>query len=447
MSNKIYLSLFLLTANSFGPVALAQLPPPNAQLNELVSTGQYQQAWQIANANVEVWEGNTQFDLLYGIAALETGHANDAVFALQRVVVSAETPLVRQRARLELGRAHLLTDNLVASEEQFRAVLASNPPQNVRGNIEAFLALIEARQRQQHPSFNWSLSSAIGHDDNINSATSDGLIDTPIIGEIELNPSGLKTSDEFVDLGVAMTYRHPISRDRSLDATLNLNRHDNLSSNSFDIDYGLADLTYTYGSGRNRFRHGLQAQKILLDDEGFQNSYRINNAWQHAGNNGWYQSLSLSLAANRFDNSDDAPRADLRDTNQVLLSGSLIKPGRSFTHNFTLYYANDKARSDAGEHNGRDYYGVSHGVTWRLSSRHTPFSRLSIQKTEHHDEHPVFFLDTRNDTAMSVALGWIWQYNGHFAVNAEMNYTRTDSNIALFEYTRFRYQVGLRYQL
>src|SRR5690606_12347588 len=170
---------------------------------------------------------------------------------------------------------------LVASEEQFQSVLASNPPQNVRDNIQAFLALIEIRQEQQRPSVTWNLSSAVGHDNNINSATSNGLIDTPIIGEIELNPSGLKTSDDFADLGVLMAYRRPIGRNRSLDFTLNFNRHDNLSSSDFDIDYGLVDLAYSHGSNRNRFRHALQAQKIMLDDEGFQSSYRLNNAWQH----------------------------------------------------------------------------------------------------------------------------------------------------------------------
>src|SRR5690606_36460464 len=157
--------------------------------------------------------------------------------------------------------------------------------------------------------------------------------------------------------------------------------------------------------------------------------------------------LSASLATNRFDISEDSPRADLRDTNQLLVSGSVIKLSRAVTNNFTLYYATDDARHDAGEHNGRDYYGLAHSVTWRLSNRHSPFTRLSIQKTEYDSEHPVFFFDTRSDTALSAALGWIWQYSGRLAMNAEMNYTKTDSNIPLFEYTRFRYQAGVRYQL
>ena len=95
MSNMVYPSLFLLVFSSLAPAALAQLPPPNAQLNELVSSGQYQRAWEIANANVEMWEGDTQFDLLYGIAALESGRPNEAVYALQRAVATAQTSLVR----------------------------------------------------------------------------------------------------------------------------------------------------------------------------------------------------------------------------------------------------------------------------------------------------------------------------------------------------------------
>src|SRR5690606_1849445 len=194
--------------------------------------------------------------------------------------------------------------------------------------------------------------------------------------------------------------------DRSVDVTLNLNRHDNLSSSRFDIDYGLVDLSYNHGNNRNRFRHGLQAQKIMLDGEGFQSSYRFNNSWQHAGNNGWYQALSFSLAANRFDATDDSPRANLRDTNQALLSGSIIKLGRAFTHSVTLYYAHDEALREVGEHNVRFYVGIAHRATRRHSNCHISFSTLSIQETKYHNEHPVFFMVTRSNTAVRATPDW-----------------------------------------
>ena len=442
--------LFILALAATGfcaPIARAQLPPPSAQLDQLISAGQYQQAYAIASANLEVWEGDTQFDFLYGIAAIESGFPNEAVFALERVIQTAENATFRQRARLELARAHLLTNNLVASESLFNQVMRTNPPQNVRDNIEAFLNLIESRRENQRASFSWSIAPIIGRDDNINSATSNGLIDTPLIGEIELNEDGLKTEDSFLDLTLGMAYKKPITRDQTLDLALTLNRHDNLSTNQFDMDYILGDVSYSYGNQVNRFRHSLQAQKVLLDKEAFQSTMRLNNSWQRAVGRGWYQSLSASLSTTRFDNSDTAPRNYLKDSNQILISGTLTRLTPSFTNSFTVYYAQDDAQESAGEHNGRGYYGVAHSVQWRLNNRHTPYLRVSFQDTEHNAEHPVFFMDKRNDSTISGTLGWLWQYNRRLAISSEMLFTDADSNIPLFEHTRFRYQAGFRFQL
>ncbi|MDP2141015.1 MAG: hypothetical protein Q8L20_09400 [Gammaproteobacteria bacterium] len=442
--------LFLLVLAAGGlraSLALAQLPPPSAQLDQLISSGQYQQAYDIATTNLTVWEGDIQFDFLYGIAALESGYPNEAIFAFERVVQTADNATLRQRARLELARAHLLTNNLNASENLFNQVMQTNPPQNVRDNIEAFLSLIESRRDSLRTTFTWSIAPTIGHDDNINSATSNGLIDTPLIGEIELNPDGLKTADSFADLTLGLAYKIPLTRDQSIDASINLNRHDNQSTNQFDMDYILGDVSYSYGGQTNRFRHSLQAQKVYLDKTAFQSTLRINNSWQHAGGNGWYQNLSASLSTTRFDDTTTSPRNHLKDTNQILVSGTLTKLTQSFTNSFTVFYAMDDAIESAGKHNGRSYYGIAHSTQWRINNRHTPYLRISLQETEHDTEHPVFFRDKRSDSTLSGTLGWQWQYSRRLSINSEMLFTEADSNIPLFEHTRFRYQAGFRFQL
>lgn len=447
MRPKHLLLLAVITGSAYMPSGMAQTPPPYQELNQLIGAGQFEQAYQLATSNLTEWEGDTEFDFVFGIAAIESGNPNEAVFAFERVALTAEDATLRQRARLELARAYLLTNNLVASQILFTEVLESNPPQNVRDNIEAFLTLIEARQNNQRPKFSFSVAPTLGHDDNINSATTNGLIDTPLIGEIELNPDGLKTGDDFADLTIGLGYRKPLTRDNSLDSSLTLNRHDNNSSNQFDMDYMLGDVSYGYGNETNRFRHSLQIQSVYLDRTTFQSSLRLNNSWQRAGANGWYQSLAASLSTTRYDNTSTSPSNDLRDTNQIMLSGSVIKLSQAFTNSLTLFYADDRARNSGGKHNGRDFYGVAHSVIWRPNNNHSPFARLSVQKTGHHDNHPVFFNDRRGDTTVTGSVGWVWQYSRRLFVNGELMYSEADSNIPLFEYTRFRYQAGLRYQL
>lgn len=60
-------------------------------MNNLVDAGRFQEAYDLGNAQLEEWEGDPGFDFFYGLAALEVGEANAAVFALERTV--AQRPM------------------------------------------------------------------------------------------------------------------------------------------------------------------------------------------------------------------------------------------------------------------------------------------------------------------------------------------------------------------
>ncbi|MFM1896961.1 MAG: hypothetical protein RLZZ385_2035 [Pseudomonadota bacterium] len=372
---------------------------------------------------------------------------NDAVFALERVVATTTDATVRERARLELARAYFLSNNLTASENLFNVVLASNPPPNVQQNIEAFLQLIETRRNSQRATWDFSVASNIGADDNVNSATSNGLIDTPLIGEIELSQDGTQTDDTFNNTAFTMGYRLPFDRDSFLAASLNLNHLDNIDTDQFDLDSLRGDITYGWGGEINRFRAGLNYSRVILDQNGFQQAYGLNTSWQRTGNNGWYQSLSGGYTQIRYDTSAASPLSNLRDVDQLLFTGGLTKLTQRFTHSLNLYHADESPTSDgAGKHNGRDFTGLAYSLLYRLNPQHTPFVRLSTQEVGHDDRHPVFFNTTREDSTDSLTLGWIWQYNRQLVITGDAAYTDNQSNIPLFDYSRFKYQAGFRFQ-
>jgi tetratricopeptide (TPR) repeat protein len=114
------------------PVFATENNSPSAAMDSLIAASDFQQAFEMGEANLEEWEGDPEFDFLYGLAALESGNPNESVFALERVVTVSEDGVLRGRARLELARAYFVTNNLSASENLFNQVLASNPPANVQ---------------------------------------------------------------------------------------------------------------------------------------------------------------------------------------------------------------------------------------------------------------------------------------------------------------------------
>lgn len=427
-------------------VFAAENTDPSTEMDRLITAGQYQQAFELGNANLEQFEGVPRFDFFYGLSALESGSPNEAVFALERVSATAPNAVLRERARLELARAYFVTNNLTASENLFNRVLASNPPANVRQNIEAFLQLIEARRNSQSPSFSWTIASQLGADTNVNSATSNGLIDTPLIGEIELDPSGQETEDTYSNTLATMVYKYPFNRNQSVDLSVNFNHLDNFDTDQFDIDSLRGEVSYNWGDDSNRFKHGIAYTKVNLDQNGFQESTAFNTSWQHVGNNGWYQTIAGSYSQIRYDTGNGGANAALRDVDQLLLTGGVTKISGAYTHTLNLYHADESPEFSAGKHNGRKFTGLGYNLLYRLNAQHTPYLRASIQEVEHDSEHPVFFDTVRKGQTESVTLGWFWQFRRNFMLTAQTSYTSNDSNIALFDYSRFKYQAGFRFQ-
>ncbi len=435
--------IFWLSTTTFA----AENESPITEMDSLIALEQYQQAYELGRDALEEWEGDPEFDYIYGLAALESGNANESVFALERVATTSTEAGLRSLARLDLARAYFVTNNLDAAESLFNLVLTSNPPPNVQQNIEIFLQLIESRKNTKKPTLNWTIASSIGSDSNANSATSNGLIDTPLIGQIELDPAGQETKDTFSNTTLSMAYKYPFNRNSSMNFSLNLAHLNNFDTDQFDIDNARGELSYNWGNEVHRFKHGISAGKVNLDQNGFQKSFALNSSWQRAGKNGWYQSLSGSYTKIRYDTNNGGTLNDLRDVDQVLLTGGVTKIAGPLTHTVNIYTADeDPEATSGGDHNGRSFTGLAYSLLYSMSAQHTPFLRTSFQKVEHDSQHPVFFNTKRSGETASVTLGWFWLVTRNFMVTGEAAFTDNSSNIALFDYNRFKYQAGLRYQ-
>lgn len=449
MKQLLFLPAFFVASVFVNSVTVfaAENESPAPAMDVLLASQQYQQAYDLGNAVLADWEGDPEFDYVYGLAALESGNTNESVFVLERVAATSPNAGLRSLARLDLARAYFVTNNLDASENLFNTVLASNPPANVQQNIAVFLQLIESRRNARQPTINWTLSSSIGSDSNANSATSNGLIDTPLIGQIELDQAGQETEDNFSNTMLSMAYEYPFNRNQSMNLTLNLSRLDNFDTDQFDIDNARADLSYAWGNEVHRFRHGISAGKVNLDQNGFLKSFALNSSWQRAGENGWYQSLSGSYTQIRYDTNNGGDLNDLRDVDQALLTGAITKIAGPLTHTVSLYTADESPEAAAGgDHNGRSFTGLAYSLLYRMNAQHTPYLRASFQDVEHDSQHPVFFNTIRSGETQSVTIGWFWQAARNFMVTGEAAYTDNSSNIPLFDFKRFRYQAGLRYQ-
>ena len=88
-------------AAAFCAAAWAQAPQ---ELRSLIDQGKPEAAYQLARRTPERL-GEPEFDLLFGIAAVHSGHAAEGVLALERFILVQPR---HEAARLELARGYFL---------------------------------------------------------------------------------------------------------------------------------------------------------------------------------------------------------------------------------------------------------------------------------------------------------------------------------------------------
>lgn len=438
--NALLPPLLLALGLALPPALQAAEDPALEALNSLTQQNRFPEAYARAQELLPEYEGDPDFDFLYGLAALETGRPNEAVFALERVAFNHPEQL---RVKLELARAFFMINNLDASRNLFNEVLDSNPTENVRRNIQAYLDQIDARERAIAGSFNWYINTGIGSDSNINSATELGVISTPI-GDVELNPGGKAIDDNFFDIGAGLNYIRPLTKTSAINFEAGYSLHNNLDSDDFDIGVLSGQASYAHLVNSLRLSYGLRGQIVELDGEEFQRSGSLIATLQRSPGNGWSQALTGAWTAVRFDDGVNA-NASLRDVDQWLVSGILGKATGAFNHAVSLYVGTEEPSGAGTRDNAQDFYGIAFSEQFQFRPGHTPYLRVSYHSSENKAPH-VFFGKPREDDIFSTSLGWVWRANPNINITTDLTYTENDSNLELFSYDRLKFQTGLRYQ-
>jgi tetratricopeptide (TPR) repeat protein len=204
-------------------------------LESLISGRHYQEAYDLAWPQLEQRAGEPDFDFLFGMAAIESGHPQEALFAFERVLALRPQD---HRARLELARAHFMLGNFDQARRLFDAVLATNPPQRVRDNIAKFMEQMTLLKQQRDHYFSATVDFKIGLDSNINSATEVQSISLPIGLALTLADASREIADEFYELAVMGSYLKLLRKDAGLFAELAISDHQNFTYNQFDLQSG-----------------------------------------------------------------------------------------------------------------------------------------------------------------------------------------------------------------
>ena len=431
MKNQTLLAALLLT----NWVAAA----PIDELRALVEKGQATQAYQFGKKNSEQL-GDPNFDLLYGIAAIDAGYAGEGVLALERYVLRFPDDA---SARLELGRGYYFLGDDARARDEFEAVAKLNPPATVLKAINRYLDAIRLREARYKTSSGAYLEAGLGYDSNVNGGVNQADIVLPVFGSISVIDEGVKKKDSYLHLALGGQINHPIAPGTAVFAALQADGKLHRQEDAFDLATVNLAAGASYYRNRNAWRGTFFHSELSLDRSRYRSLSGLSLDWRRQLDEHSYLSFAPQAARLNYQGENA-----VRDADFYALTVS-------YRRNFTLAWqpvlnvSGNRAREANRNANrsdlSRDITGGNIDVTFSPTPEWSVLFGAGYQLNQYDADTPLLFT-TRRDRTTTLNLVAIYLLNKHWSLRADWQHIINRSNLELYDYTRDVLSIKLRYE-
>ncbi|MDH4324007.1 MAG: tetratricopeptide repeat protein [Betaproteobacteria bacterium] len=372
--------------------------------------------------------GDPEYDYLLGIAALDAGDPERAVFALERVLALQPDNL---QARAEIARAYLAMGEREAAKREFEAVRARQVPSEVRATIERFLSAIAAAERTQLERY---LELAFGYDTNVNSATGMSSIAIPFFGgaSFSLAPSLTEQDDRFLNFAAGVNFTRKLDLSWSLVGGFSGVMRQNLSAASFSTDTLDASLGVRFARGLDAITVGAQGQYFAVDTHTYRSTSGLVAQWQRSFDERTQATVFAQHAALRYETQP------VRDADRSILG---VAYAQAFSGEYapalfaSLYGGEEKEVNELFPHLGHKPVGARLGAQWRLGGGWSLFASASYERRKYGGTEPLFLI-AREDKQTDLNLGLSYLWRSGTTLRLQLAHTDNSSNVVLNDFDR-----------
>ena len=376
--------------------------------------------------------GTPLYDYLLGLAALDSGHANDAAFALERVV-TAQPDFAG--ARIELARAQFEQGELALSRAQFQYLLTQSPPAATRAVIDKYLDAIG--ERSQLAGSHWSALAQFGagYDSNANGSTNEQTF----LG-FTLDPRNVATSSSFGELQLGVGNTLALGTESGLVSNLQLTHRANTDASFIDQSVVSLGTGFVWAHGAMRYSAGVDGYQGWLDGANHERGVNLNlGASRRFGD---YEG-AVSLRGGTLQYVPDSLK--ILDANRYLAGLSLTRlniGGNSGRIGAALLVGKDDARRPGSPYSN-DRYGARLYASWLIQSQSSVYFELSEMTS---DYNGTFFGGRRKDDLFAATLAFDFQNFpvAKWSIAPRLRYMKSDSDVSLYAYDRFEAVVYVR---
>lgn len=397
------------------------------------------QAYAYARHHLPEMEGDPYFDYFYGVSAIDSGHASEGVFALERVLVSFPDDQV---ARLELARGYFILQEYAQSKTAFQSVLETNPPKRVKDTAEAYLDKIRTSESRYRPTHSGFLELSLGNDDNVNA----GIDEKTQFLSFIFDPNSLAQDDNFTTVLGAWNYSHPYKPGWLFESNLNGNFRKNLDLDQFDTSTANLQLGITHIQASSKYKTGIIAQQFNLDGASYRTIAGINFDWQYTLSQ--QSSLNSSLQYTQLDYTDTPIRnSDLitLGINYVKSFSAYLQPVFFITTSLGSEAAEEKNSAAALANTERDIYSLRSGLVLSFTNTLALQTAIGTQNSQYSGDSIILPGTKREDDYNTANIGLLWAFARKWRLDTQFNYSKNDSTLDLYDYERNVFEMTLNY--
>lgn len=432
MMKRVWIGMLLAC---LGAQVFAQGNDPLAEARAAMAAKQPRQALAILEPLEAGRAGEPAFDYLLGLARLDSGDPERAVFAFERVL--AIQPANAQ-ARAEIGRAYLMLGERDAGIRELESTRAMDIPEEAKKTIGNYLNAFGAGPTR----LGGYLEATLGHDSNVNSGIASSTIAIPAFGNLtfQISEDGRERPAAFAGLAGGVHFFHPLAQRWSLVGGGNFSQRLNQHHHRFNVRAVDGNVGLRYAVDRDAYTIGFQGQLFDVDDQRNRNVLGLVAQWQRQIDSRTQISVFGQYSHMRY------PDQRLRNANRSIAG---LAVARVFEGNWTpslfasVYGGSERERYGNVPQLGHKPWGIRIGGQLKPSSSLSVFANASYEHRRYGGDD-LLFLVRRNDRQLDLRLGLNYEPYRFWSVSPQLSYTRNDSNVAINDYSRTIFSVSVR---
>ncbi len=411
-----------------------------AEPRRLLESGREQDALVLLLKEEEQYIGLPEYDFLLARAYQGNGQWQNALFALERVLIIEPTHIP---ARLIAAGIHAARGKTVWARRELAYLSSetlSSDMQKEEARIRTLIVKEEARPGPLR--VKGSLRTSIGFDSNVTYGPDyDSLLIPAWSGYTALG-SAANDGDKFLRNGGEASFQYPLNRKFELSGYGDLSYKAHQKRNDVNEAYGNMHLGLSYRSGNDLFGITGMLQSYWVDNNPYSSYWGGESYWGHifdAGSSviGYLRYMDYTYS-----------EYDTYDGGQTVAGlNHLVRfscAGNAATLRYGLYGGFMQAKKADSEDVSHNLWGGLADVSYLVTPKIKVLANLKFEQRRHEAKDPLY-TDIRRDQWWVVGISATYKLGDAWSLIPALSHTWNDSNMALYEYKRTLFTITLKW--